>query len=74
MNVVQILIKVAMIFFMKSLKICSRFNLLFRRFSFDFFQVQFISFVERKANYTIEEQKCKFYKKRGPNFSFESGI
>ena len=38
----------------------------FLRFDRSFFiQVQFISFVKRKANSTIEQQKCKGHEKRG---------
>ena len=36
----------------------------FRRFYFWFLYVQIISFVERKANSPIEQQKCKSHEKR----------
>ena len=34
---------------------------------FEFFQVQFISFVRRKAKSTIEQKKCKGHEKRNFN-------
>ena len=53
MNVVKIII-IMIILFRKSLKNCSASFL----FQFSFF------FVQRKANFTIEQQKCKGHKKR----------
>ena len=54
----------------KSLKICSGSNLLFRCLSFDIsFQIQFISFVKRKANHTIEQLNSNIYEKRDRSFS-----
>ena len=50
-----------MVFFV----LCSGSNLLFRGFTLiSFFLVQFTSFVERNANSTIEQQKCKVHEKR----------
>ena len=52
-------------YFRKSLKISSGSKLHFCGLTFDFFfKVQFISFVERRANSTIEQRKCKGDKKR----------
>ena len=46
----------------KSLKICSRSILIFRGLICDFFR--FNSLVKKKANSTIQQQKCKDHKKR----------
>ena len=48
----------------KSLKICSRSILIFRCLTSDFFLIQCISIVKRKANSTIEQQNCKGREKR----------
>ena len=47
----------------KSLKICSRSILIFCCLTFGFF-FEFISFVEKKINSTIEQQNCKGHEKR----------
>ena len=81
MNVVNTLIYVLVISFRKSPKICSRSNINFGELTFDF-QVQLISFVERKANSTMEHQKCKGHETRNRllvskmefNYRFPSGI
>ena len=66
-NVVQTLMKVAMIF-RNSLKICSGSKLFFRGLTFDFL----LSSVRcsKKANYSIEQEKCEAYEKR----SLDDGI
>ena len=48
----------------KSYTIRSRSNLIFRGLAFGFFLVQFILFVERKANSSIVQQKCICHEKR----------
>ena len=67
----------------KNFKVCSRSNIIFRGLLSDiFFLVKFISFVKRKANSTIDEQKCKGHEKRDQLlvskvfffFRFPSGI
>ena len=54
----------------KNLKICSRSNLIFRGSTFDFFKVQFISFVKWKANSTIEHKKNVKVTKNVIDFKF----
>ena len=61
MNVVKNLIKVAMIFFRKSLQAQIDFFAVWLLISF---QVQFISFVKRKAKFTIEQWKPKGQEER----------
>ena len=57
-------IKLADFFSGESYKICSRSILIFRGLTCDFFLVQFISIVKRKANSTIEQSNCKGHEKR----------
>ena len=53
-----------MIFFLrKSLKICSGSNLLFRGVNFDLFSSSVHFFLARRANSTVEQQKCKGHEK-----------
>ena len=54
----------------KSLKLCTR-SFFFDFLRFDFFQVQFISFVKRKTKFTIEQKKGKGHEKRD---RFRSGF
>ena len=64
MNVVNTLMQVlAILFFRKKSLNMFRLNFLFRGLTFDHF-FHFISFVERKAKCTIEQQKCKAPEKR----------
>ena len=48
----------------KIFEICSGSNLIFRCLFFHFFQVLFFSVIKRKANSTIEQQKCSAQEKR----------
>ena len=49
--------------FFFSFKICKNY-FFFAVLTLFLFKVQFISCVKRKANFTIEQQKCKGHKKR----------
>ena len=51
------------VFFRKVLKFVQAQNYFFRALTTDFFEIEFISYVKRKSNSTIEQQKGKGHEK-----------